>query len=137
MKPGTQKILELTETRVRTLQALASELRDSFGALTKLDIQAIQEHTRRQQELVDQIRGLDWQAAKLHTEAAGIDDDAAPAIRAVAIGLVRIQNEVRQLNRIQSQLLKGWRRSITPLLSLAGIYPAPSGRQTGMIEARG
>ena len=34
MKPETQKILELTETRVRTLGALAEELRAIFRSLS-------------------------------------------------------------------------------------------------------
>jgi len=128
MKPETQKILELTEARVRTLGALAEELRASFGALTQLDIAAIQEHTKRQQELVEQIRGLDREAAKLGAEVHGVDQEAAPILRAVAAGLLRVQAEVRRLNHTQDQLLKGWRRSINLLLSLAGFYPEPGVR---------
>ena len=91
-----------------------------------MDIAAIQEHTKRQQDLVEQIRGLDRQAAKLGAEVEGIDPEAAPTVRAVAAGLFRVQAEVKRLNLVQAQLLQGWRRSINLLLSLAGVYPAPS-----------
>jgi len=126
LKPGTQEILELTETRARILGALAQELHGSFGALTRLDIPAIQEHTQRQRVLVEQIRGLDRKAARLRTEVGEIEPEAALTLRAVAAGVVRVQSEVRRLNHVQAELLKGWRRSINLLLSLAGIYPIPS-----------
>jgi len=125
MKPETQRIIELAERRVRALRSLAGELVNVQGPLTRLDAAAIRENTGEQQRLVDEVRALDRESARLRRALPDLDPAASTRLLALTRELEGVHAEVRRLNQVQARLLQGWRCSINLLMSFTGTYQAP------------
>jgi len=126
MKPETQRIVELAERRVLALRSLAGEMLRAQGPLTRLDAAAIRENTGEQQRLVDEVRTLDRESAKLSHALPRLDPAASARLLALARELQGVQAEVRCLNQVQARLLQAWRCSINLLMSFTGTYQAPT-----------
>jgi len=125
MKPETQRIIELAERRVLALRSLASEMLKGQGPLTRLDAPAIRENTGEQQRLVDEVRALDRESARLRHALPALDPAASARLLALARESQGVQAEVRLLNHVQARLLQAWRCSINLLMSFTGTYQAP------------
>ncbi|HMD96086.1 MAG TPA: hypothetical protein VKM93_01980 [Terriglobia bacterium] len=125
MKPETQQIVELAERRVLALRSLAREMRKAQGPLTRLDAAAIRENSGEQQRLVDEVRTLDCESARLRRALPELDPATSARLLALARELQGVQAEVRCLNQVQARLLKAWRCSINLLMSFTGTYQAP------------
>jgi hypothetical protein len=125
MKPETQRIIELAERRVLALRSLAGVMVKAQGPLTRLDAAAIRENTGEQQRLVDEVRTLDRESARLRHALPELDPDASARLLALARELQGAQAEVRCLNQVQARLLRAWRCSINLLMSFTGTYEVP------------
>jgi len=124
MKPETQRIIELAERRVLALRSLSGEMLKGQGPLTRLDTATIRENTGAQQRLVDEVRTLDRESAKLRHATSELDPATSTRLLALARELQCVKAEVRYLNQVQARLLQSWRCSINLLMSFTGTYQA-------------
>ena len=144
--PESANLLGILDRQLHAVQELSAELVACRTAFVAMDVEAIYRHTAIQTALCDSLRTLEeqrnvaWRAACC---AAGVDPAAGNvsslvalldprvgmAIRDIVTKLVLADGELRRLNRANTILIDGSRRTLTilgnVLASFAPMYASP------------
>jgi hypothetical protein len=139
MEREIDRYLNLLEMRLDRLRQLATQLKESQGAYTAMDLDRINYYINYQENLCNEIRSFDVQIRELHKSLcaalnlemdlvapgrliAHLDETSQRKLRVVTQGLANIQADVKRLNRVQAELLKRSKRSINVLINLMSQY---------------
>jgi len=139
MERDVDRYLDLLEMRLDRLRSLAAQLKESQHAYAAMDLDRITHYINYQENLCNEIRSFDEQISGLHkklsaalndqpdfdvpgTSMLHLDDVTQRKLRAVTQGLVNIRADVKQLNRVQAELLKRSRRSVNVLINVMSQY---------------
>ena len=155
MNPESHLIIDLIRARTRQMRLLAADMAESRKALVQLDLDAIYQHTSQQQTLCQEIQRLDAQVMRYATAAASIpgsrtlslggavtgwDEETLERLRSLLQEHEAARNEVQEISRVQTELLRRSRRYLRILSNLVsnsmGFYEAP-GFQSALPEAAG
>ena len=139
MEREIDRYLNLLEMRLDRLRRLATQLKESQGAYTAMDLERITHYIDYQENLCNEIRSFDIQIKELQTKLCAaltgqpdlsvsgismthLDESAQRKLRAVTQGLANIQADVKRLNRVQAELLTRSRRSVNVLINVMSQY---------------
>jgi hypothetical protein len=135
MSADTQKYLELLETHLALLRALAREFVDGRKEFMALDVDGIYRRICEQEELCRQIERLQSAIRSLQQKCAGEfgpggsvaashpeDRACAGRVARVLLEIGKAHAEVGRLNQIHAAYLRRSRRTANVLLNFIGSY---------------
>ena len=144
--PETMDLLGILDRQLHAVQELSAELIASRTVLVAMDMEAIYRHTAIQTALCDSLRSIEeqrkaaWRVAccvagvdpgtgNVSSLAALLDPRVGIAIRDIVTKLALADGELRRLNRANTILIDGSRRTLTilgnVLASFAPTYASP------------
>lgn len=159
MKPSLEivSLLAILDKQLHAVQELSAELIACRTAFAAMNVEAIYRHIAVQTTLCDDLRTLDEQrkeALRAACSAEGIEPTTASLnglivrfdsrvgtkIRDIVTKLVLAEGELRQLNRANTILIDGSRRTLTILgnllSSFAPTYASPISARNSAAPAR-
>lgn len=134
MEPELPSSYHPLEKRLDLLRRLASEQEHAQTALLRSDLQAMESHTARQQELCEALR-----AHPALTPASPLPEGPESAVWQERWNLLRmelegVENQVRHLNRVHAGLLRRACHALTilnrVLSSFSNTYVPPEPRES-------
>lgn len=129
MNPETSHPFGPIKTRIALLQELAEELQGAQPALTRDEVEALERHTVRQNELCNALR--EQESAR----AFGSRSNPTSTRIEVQQEMLNLETRVRRLNRVYAALLRRATRSLVImqrcLEGSAAVYSRPAIRDTG------
>jgi hypothetical protein len=158
MKQAVHRYLELLERRLVALRMLAADLSESKSAYVELDLHAMHQHIAQQENLCTEMRLLDVELKTVREQLADgtgpagtmsawrtleaqLDPAAARQLQLLLGGMAAIQEDVRRLSRVHSELLRRSRRSVNVLLNFlahySGTYTVPAVQPKGKLLMSG
>jgi hypothetical protein len=137
--PENASLLAILNKQLQVVQDLSGILVASRTAFVTMDVEAIYQHVAIQTECCDDLRTLEeqrkkaWQvaccaanidpgAASLRSLIARLDPEVGAKIREIVTKLVLAEGELRHLNRANTILIDGSRRTLTILGNLLASF---------------
>lgn len=141
------QFIESLERHLGLLRELAAEMHRARAALASMNLDGIFEHNARQSDLCERLRAEE--AIRERAQAAGspcgqaihraedlrgwiesLDGETSQRIRRILRKLSAAANEIGEMNRVQTRLIQGTRRTLHVLgnayASLAPTYTLPA-----------
>lgn len=140
------QFIESLERHLGLLHELAGEMHLARAALASMNLEGIYEHNARQSELCERLRleqahrdrAQGPASAGVKTSPSGeelrgwlssLDAQASQRIRKMLRELAAAANEIREMNRVQTRLIQGTRRTLyvmgNTFASFAPTYSLP------------
>lgn len=146
MKSERERVIELLQTRLERLRLLGRDLIECRQSFVQLDLAGMHDHIQLQERLCLEIRSLDAELSRV-VAALGAEmkmprqlnpydalpdvfrSDGGERLTPLLVTMAATQADVRQLNRVQGEMLVRSRRWLNALAnmmpSVAGTYQPP------------
>ncbi len=136
MEGDNQKLVELLQRRLDTLELLRAELLAGQEAFTQFNLEAALQHVAEQAELCVALRrldqaltnlrrgaltepGLETRSLSFEALARELDSDSAGRLRTILDRMEAVRSGLRRLTKTQGEFLRRSRRNTNVLLNLA------------------
>jgi|SRR5215831_8015176 len=142
---GIPSLAGTLERQLRLLRELSGDLTECRKAYVDMDIEAIYRHIATQSLLCDQLHqsevertaawraiceslDLDPEAVNARVVLESLEPQGAAQIREILTALALAEGELRHLNRAQTVLVEGSRRTLSVLANVLGSFAPIYGR---------